>query len=152
MLCRGNGGGVHRQLQVPQDLPDNAALRNHRDDAQRALLTHRAAFHVHGKDALKQTCPTPVRRGGAVDLFVNGKMDALAGLRPLLDEDAEKLTDVRVLDGRYTTMQQAVGTKLDNINAAVFLAEFVAEAIKIGFVGELIERHGAIGRLLVASD
>jgi hypothetical protein len=35
--------GGHRQLQVPQDLPNDTALGDHRDDQQRALLTHGAA-------------------------------------------------------------------------------------------------------------
>jgi polar amino acid transport system substrate-binding protein len=89
---------------------------------------------------------------GAVNLFVGEKLDALAGLRPALNQDAEKLPDVRILDGRYTTVQQAVGTKPENILATVFLRDFVAEARKSGLVAQLIERHGVVGRLLVATD
>ena len=60
LACRRNGRRVHRQFQVPEDLPDDAALRDRRDDAQRALLTHGTACHVHGKDPLQQPRPVPL--------------------------------------------------------------------------------------------
>jgi hypothetical protein len=65
-----NGRWVDRQLQVPQDLLDDTALGNRRDDPQRALLTPRAARHSDGKHPLEQPRPTPVRgRGAGVRLF-----------------------------------------------------------------------------------
>jgi polar amino acid transport system substrate-binding protein len=88
---------------------------------------------------------------GALDLFVDQGLDALAGLRPALNGNAEDLPGVRVLAGRYTTVQQAVGTKPENIAAIAFLQEFVAEAKESGLVASLIERHGVEGRLQVAS-
>jgi polar amino acid transport system substrate-binding protein len=88
---------------------------------------------------------------GALDLFVGEKLDALAGLRPVLNSDVENLPGARVLDGRYTTVQQAVGTKPENTAAAAFLQEFVAQAKASGLVARLIERHGVGGRLQVAA-
>lgn len=87
----------------------------------------------------------------ALDLFVNGKLDALAGLRPALKANAETLPGARVLDGRFTTVQQAIGTKPENKAAAAFLQAFVAEAKQSGLIAEMIERHGVTGRLQVAS-
>ncbi len=89
---------------------------------------------------------------GAFDLFVDQELDALAGLRPALIGNAETLPDARVLEGRYTTVQQAVGTKPENTAGAAFLQEFVAEARESGLVARLIDRHGVEGRLQVASD
>jgi len=88
---------------------------------------------------------------GALDLFVSAGLEALAGLRPALNEDVKKLPGARILDGHYSTVQQAVGTKLENTVAVAFLQRFVAEAIQSGLVAQLIERHGVEGRLLVAS-
>jgi polar amino acid transport system substrate-binding protein len=45
----------------------------------------------------------------AYDQFVSGKLSALAGLRPRLLLDLEKLPRARVLDGRFTSVQQAIG-------------------------------------------
>jgi len=88
----------------------------------------------------------------AFDLFVSEGLDALAGLRPALKGNAETLPGSRVLDGRFTTVQQAIGTKPENTAAAEFLQAFVAEAKASGLVAGLIERHGVEGRLQVASN
>jgi polar amino acid transport system substrate-binding protein len=55
------------------------------------------------------------------------------------------------LEGRFTAVQQAIGTKPINIAAAAFLQNFVTEAKASGLVARLIERHGVKGRLQVAS-
>ena len=88
---------------------------------------------------------------GAFDLFIDRELDALAGLRPALIGNAETLPGARVLDGGYTTVQQAVGTKPENTVAAAFLQEFVKEAKESGEVARLIDRHGVTGRLQVAA-
>lgn len=47
---------------------------------------------------------------GTFKLFVVEKLDAMAGLRPVLVTFADKLPGSRLLDGRFTTVQQAIGT------------------------------------------
>ncbi len=88
---------------------------------------------------------------GAVDLFITEKLDALAGLRPALNRQVQELPGTRILEGRFTAVQQAIGTKPGNRAAAAFLQKFVAEAKASGLVARLIERHGVTGRLRVAS-
>lgn len=79
------------------------------------------------------------------DLFVKEKLDALAGLRPRLVTDVEKLPGARLLEGRFTAVQQAVGTPKARSASAAFLAQFVEEAKATGLVARLIERHGVRG-------
>lgn len=86
----------------------------------------------------------------AFELFVNEKLGALAGLRPGLMADADKLPGARILDGRFTAVRQAVGTATINRAGAAFLADFVEEAKASGLVARPIERHRVTGRLLVA--
>jgi polar amino acid transport system substrate-binding protein len=88
--------------------------------------------------------------GAAFKQFVDDRMDALAGLRPGLLSDLEKLAGARILDGQFTAVQQAVGTARTNSAGAEFLRDFVAEAKKSGLVARLIERHKVAGRLSVA--
>jgi polar amino acid transport system substrate-binding protein len=82
--------------------------------------------------------------------FVDEKLEALAGLRPRLLEDAAKLPGSRLLDGQFTAVQQAVGTARKNTAGAQFLRDFVEEAKRSGLVARLIEGHGVVGRLSVA--
>jgi polar amino acid transport system substrate-binding protein len=87
---------------------------------------------------------------GATALWAEQKLDALAGLRPPLLEEAEKHPGSRVLDGSFTTVQQAIGAKRGNETALNFLVDFVEEAKAGGLVASLLDRHGVAGQLAVA--
>src|SRR5215510_6476338 len=75
---------------------------------------------------------------GSYELFVREKLDALAGLRPRLAKDVQKLPGARVLEGRFTAVQQAVGTPKARGASAAFLAAFIEEAKASGLVARLI--------------
>ena len=87
---------------------------------------------------------------GSFDLFVERKLDALAGLRPRLLSDVERLPGARILDGRFTAVQQAVGTPRPRERGAAFLREFVEEAKASGLVQRLIDRHRVRGLSVAA--
>jgi polar amino acid transport system substrate-binding protein len=95
-------------------------------------IQHAELVHAAGLDA-------------SYDLFVREKLDALAGLRPRLVKDVQRLPGARVLDGRFTAVQQAVGTPKARTASAAFLAAFVEEAKASGLVAALIARHGVHG-------
>lgn len=81
----------------------------------------------------------------AYEQFVRDGLEALAGLRPRLLADVQKLSGARILDGRFTAVRQAVGTPRKNRAGAAFLREFVEEAKASGLVGRLLARHGVRG-------
>jgi polar amino acid transport system substrate-binding protein len=81
----------------------------------------------------------------ALDLFVTEKLDALAGLKPRLLSDVEKVSGSRILDGRFTAVQQAIGIPRGREAGAAFLRDFVEEAKSSGLVARLIERHSVRG-------
>jgi polar amino acid transport system substrate-binding protein len=87
---------------------------------------------------------------GAYDQFVGDELDALAGLRPRLLADVEKLPGARIIDARFTAVQQAVGTARKNKAGAAFLGDFVEEAKASGLVARLIERHKVRGLSVAA--
>jgi polar amino acid transport system substrate-binding protein len=82
---------------------------------------------------------------GAYDQFVSGNLNALAGLRPRLLSDLEKLSGARILEGRFTSVQQAIGTSRKNPAGARFLRDFVEEAKASGLIARLIERYKVRG-------
>jgi polar amino acid transport system substrate-binding protein len=79
------------------------------------------------------------------ELFVADKLDALAGLKPRLVMDAEKLSGSRVLEGRFSAVQQAIGTPQGRPSGAKYLREFAEDAKASGFVAKAIERHAVRG-------
>jgi len=79
------------------------------------------------------------------DVFVAQKLEALAGLKPRLLTDVQKLPGSRLLDGQFTAVQQAIGTAKARVAGAAFLRAFV-EAVKAsGFVAEAISRNNSQG-------
>ena len=57
---------------------------------------------------------------GSFELFQKNRLEVLAGLKPRLVADAEKLPGSRVLEGQITGVQQAVGTKKDRSAGAKY--------------------------------
>lgn len=81
----------------------------------------------------------------AFEKFVADKIDVLAGLRPGLLKDVDKLPGAKILDGKFSAVQQAVGTSKRNTAGAEFLAAFVEEAKKSGLVASFIDKHKVKG-------
>ena len=79
------------------------------------------------------------------DLFVKEKLDVLSGLLPRLVSEVARLPGARILDGKFTAIQQAIGTPKDRAAAAEYLREFVADIKASGLVARLIETHGVKG-------
>jgi polar amino acid transport system substrate-binding protein len=79
------------------------------------------------------------------DAFVAQKLEALAGLRPRLLIDVEKLPGARVLEGQFTAVQQAIGTPKGRAAGAKYLHAFVEEVKASGRVAEAISRNGVQG-------
>ena len=84
------------------------------------------------------------------DVFLNENLDALAGLRPALIDDVKKISGGKILEGQFMSVQQAIGTSIQNIHSAIYIAEFVEEMKKSSFVQKLIDKHNVNGRLSVA--
>ncbi len=117
----------------------------------RIAVSDRAAYDLYLTRTLKHA---ELHRAkglpGAFKLFVAEKLDALAGLVPALRGNAENLPGSRVMDGRYTSVRQAIGTKPENAALKAFVERFTADAKASGLVAGLIEKHGVKGKLLVA--
>jgi polar amino acid transport system substrate-binding protein len=94
-----------------------------------------------------------VREQGAENTFkrfVEDGLDALAGLRPRLVTDQEALPGSRLLDGRFTAVQQAAGTPKGRPEGAKYLRAFIEDIKATGLVARTIEKHHIRG-LTVAS-
>jgi len=100
-------------------------------------LKHATLMQVQGIDASWQH-------------FVSEKTDALAGLLPRLVTDVEKLPGSRILPGRFTAIQQAIGTPKGRAEGAKYLRAFAEEAKSSGMVAAAIERHGVRGVTVAA--
>ena len=82
---------------------------------------------------------------GSYQIFVKEKLEALAGLKPRLVTDAEKLPGSRVLEGQCTSVKQSIGTPKGRDAGAKYLREFVEDIKTSGLVARLIAEYGVRG-------
>jgi len=112
----------------------------------RIAVSARSAYDLYLSRTLKHA---KLERAEGIDasydLFIKSRLDVLAGLKPRLVADAEKLPGSRVLDGQVTGVQQAVGVPKNRENAARFTREFVEEIKRSGLVARTIDKHGVKG-------
>jgi polar amino acid transport system substrate-binding protein len=81
-----------------------------------------------------------------LDALAAEEVEVVAGLRPRLLIDVQRVPDGRVLEGRFASVQQAIGTPSDRSPAGLaYLQQFVITAIGAGFVAALIEHHDVEG-------
>jgi len=117
----------------------------------RIAVKRRAAYDLWLTDHLQHA---ELIRVDSIDesfeIFVNDKLDVLAGLRPALIEKKELMPGSVLFDNSFTAVQQSVGCKPGNSHGAAFLAEFVQHAIQTGMIASFIDKHGVTGKLSVA--
>lgn len=77
-----------------------------------------------------------------VDFFIEHKADVAAGVRQQLEKDAANAPGLRLLDGRFMVIRQAMGVaKVRGSAAAEFLDHFVEDMKAGGLVDQALEKH-----------
>ena len=140
---------AYAEIEATYLVPSGSALKTIADidsEGVRVAVTARTAYGLwldrnikHAELIRSETLDS------AFEQFLSGKLSALAGLKPRLLSDLEKLPGARILDGRFTLVQQAIGNSRKNPAGAAFLRDFVEEAKASGLVARLIERYKVRG-------
>ena len=84
-----------------------------------------------------------------INVFLKDELEALAGLRVALTDDAKKIPGSRLLKENFATIEQAISTRNANTSGLEFLTNFVEQAKSSGLVADLINKHRVNG-LVVA--
>jgi polar amino acid transport system substrate-binding protein len=119
---------------VPADSPLRDISEVDRDGI-RIALSERSAYdlfltrNIHHATLIRASSP-----GASVEVFFREKLDALAGIRPMLDDVARTHPGTRVLEGRFTAVQQAIGTPKGHEALAEYLNGFVQDIKRTGFL------------------
>ena len=118
----------------------------------RIAVANRAAYHLWLERNIKRaTLLTADGIEASYRRFVDEKLDVLAGLKPRLMEDVARIPGSRILEGRFTAVQQAIGTPKGRPEGAAYLRKFAEEIKASGLVAKLIERHGIRGLAVAAA-
>jgi polar amino acid transport system substrate-binding protein len=112
----------------------------------RIVARPRSAYDLFLRRSITQATLVYPEAGEAdIDVLASGRGDVLAGLRHVLVDTARETPDVRVLDGRFAAMGQAIGIPRGSETAASYLRAFVEDLKGSGLVAQAISASGAEG-------
>ena len=115
--------------------------------AHRVVVGKGSAYDLFLTRALRQAQIVRAPSSPAVvPTFLEQGADVAAGVRQQLEADARGKPGLRLLDGRFMVIRQAMGVpKSRGEEAASYLAAFVEEMKANGFVADALRRHGIEG-------
>ncbi|MGH6624738.1 MAG: ABC transporter substrate-binding protein [Burkholderiaceae bacterium] len=129
---------------VRHDSPHTAVDELDREGV-RIAVGKGAAYDLYLTRALKHAqLVRAATSNEAIEIFVADALDAAAGVRQPLEAYARNHAGVRVIDGRFTAIEQAMGTPVARSAAVSCLSEFIEEMKQSGFVADALARSGQV--------
>jgi polar amino acid transport system substrate-binding protein len=126
-------------------VPTNSPLRTVEQvdrDGLRIAVNKGSAYDLFLTRTLKHA--QLVRAENGIDLFIKDKLDVAAGVKQPLVEFAKTNPNVRLIDGRFMEIRQAMGTPKQRYQgreaAPRYLHSFVEEMKASGFVAKALQR------------
>ena len=118
------------------------------------VVGHGSAYDLHLTRALQHaTIVRAPTSQAVVQTFLDQRANVAAGVRQQLEADARRLGGVRLLDGRFMVIRQAMGiAKRRGEDAARWLGEFVETMKAEGDVAAALARHGVEGASVAPPD
>ncbi|MGC2827433.1 MAG: ABC transporter substrate-binding protein [Pseudolabrys sp.] len=127
---------------VPKDSPLKVITDVDRPGV-RIAVGLKSAYDLYLTRTIKNATVVRASMGGGkamIDMFVNDKLEAVAGVKPPLLAYAKDHPEVRVMDGHFMEIQQAMGTPKGRTEGAAYLRAFVEDVKASGFVAEALKR------------
>jgi polar amino acid transport system substrate-binding protein len=112
-----------------------------------------SAYDLYLTRTLKNATLVRAPKGGGaagIDLFVNEKLDATAGVRQPLEAYAKDHSDMRVMSSYFQEIRQAMGTPKGRTAGAAYLRTFVEEMKASGFIADALKRSGQTAKVAPA--
>jgi polar amino acid transport system substrate-binding protein len=122
-------------------VPQDSALKTVADvdrEGVRIAVNKGSAYDLYLSRTLKHA--TLHRSNDGIAQFKNERLEAAGGVRQPLVEYAKTDPGVRVMDGRFMAIQQAMGTPKGRTAAVAYLRAFVEEMKASGFVADALKR------------
>lgn len=83
------------------------------------------------------------------DLFLENKVDVLAGLKPKLLQEIKNHRGIRLIDKPFTAVKQSIGLPKGRQDSVVFVNEVIRNSIREGWLTDRLEKHGMALKLKV---
>jgi polar amino acid transport system substrate-binding protein len=87
-----------------------------------------------------------------VDVMLRDKLEVSAGVKQQLEADAKRVSGVRMLAGRFMTINQAMAVPKGRDAGARYVHDFIEEMKATGFVAQALARHKVEGAAVAGPD
>ena len=77
--------------------------------------------------------------------MVAQRIEVAAGVKQQHEADAKRHSGLRLLDGRFMVINQAMASPKGRTNGVRYLADFIEEMKSSGFIADALRRHGIQG-------
>ena len=142
------------EIEATYLVPPGSPLKSIEDvdkEGIRIAVPTRSAYELYLTRSLKHAkLVHETGSDNALKRLQDDRLDALAGLRPRLVTDHEKYPGSRILEGRFTAVQQAAGTPKGRSAGAQYLCEFIEDVKASGLVAKTIEKNNVRGLTVAA--
>ncbi len=137
------------EIEATYLVPAGSAIRRI-DEVDRAgvriVSPAKSAYDLYLSRTIRNAQLVQIAGGKAAEEhFVREKLEALAGLKPVLLEFAPTLPGSRILQGNFTVVRHTVGMPKGRDAAAAYLRDLVEEVKASGLVAQWIEKSGVKG-------
>jgi polar amino acid transport system substrate-binding protein len=133
---------------VPQDSP----IRTNGDvdrDGVRVVAARGSAYDLYlSRELRKATIVHAATSQAVVATMIAQGAEAGAGVRQQLETSARATPGVRLLDGRFMVIEQAMAVPRGRTQGARYVAQFVEEMKASGFVAAALRKNGIDGAVV----
>ena len=131
-------------------VPQDSAITRNEDvdqDGVRVVVGRGSAYDLYLTRELKKAIIVRAATSPAVtDMMLTDQIEVAAGVKQQLQDDAKRLLGLRLLEGRFMVINQAMAVpKGRDAIAQAYLSRFVQEMTTTGFVAQALQRHGING-------
>ena len=130
-------------------VPQGSPIRRNEDvdrDGIRVVVGSGSAYDLYLTRELKHAKLERAPTSPAVtDMMVAQHIEVAAGVKQQLEADARRVPGVRLLEGRFMVINQAMATQKGRPEGLRYLRAFVEEMKASGFVAAALKRHGIEG-------
>ena len=130
-------------------VPGSSAIVRNEDvdrDGVRVVVGRGSAYDLYLTRELKKAKIVRAPTSPAVtDLMLADRIEVAAGVKQQLEADAKRLPGLRLLDGRFMVINQAMGIPKGRTIGTAYVSEFVQQMKASGFVADALKRHGIEG-------
>ena len=130
-------------------VPGSSAITRNEDvdrEGVRVVVGRGSAYDLYLTRELKKAKIVRAPTSPAVtDMMLADRIEVAAGVKQQLEADAKRLPGLRLLDGRFMVINQAMGIPKGRAVGTAYVSEFVQQMKASGFVANALKRHGIEG-------